>query len=236
MLIEETLKNDTDCGNLFRLSDSADIDEDAFYHRCCDHCLRHLPNMQNVFSATRTDQNIRSFAVNNSAIDRVSWIKSYRADEIMRRHAGFSLIELMVAIAIFAILASIAMPPLLRWRTDAKLRGAASNLRGDLELAKVRAIRENSFVAVLFRANGYTIFVDNGASAGDWIEDADERQLRNKQLPAGVNIIMPTSFTNNQTRFTGRGMAEITGTVVIENIRGNQLQISINRLGRIRLQ
>jgi type IV fimbrial biogenesis protein FimT len=155
---------------------------------------------------------------------------------MMRRHTGFTLIELMVVIAIVAIVASMSAPPILRWRTDAKLRGAVSNLRGDLELAKQRAIRENSFVAVLFTPDGYSIFVDNGASAGDWIEDADERQIRNRRLPAGVNILTPTSFSNDRTRFTGRGVAENTGTIFIENIRGNQFVISVNRLGRINLQ
>jgi type IV fimbrial biogenesis protein FimT len=73
--------------------------------------------------------------------------------KIMRKYSGFSLLEVLLVMAIIFIIASIAMPPFLRWRTDAQLRGAASNLRGDLEFAKLRAVRENSFVAVLFNAN-----------------------------------------------------------------------------------
>ncbi len=156
--------------------------------------------------------------------------------KIMRKYSGFSLLEVMVVMAIIFIIASIAMPPFLRWRTDAQLRGAASNLRGDLELAKLRAVRENSFVTVLFNANDYIIFVDNGASAGDWVEDADETQIRNGQLPEGVYIVMPTALADDRTRFDGRGTAENSGTIIIQNIRGKQKKISINRLGLINLQ
>ena len=154
----------------------------------------------------------------------------------MRKYSGFSLLEVMVVMAIIFIIASIAMPPFLRWRTDAPLRGAASNLRGDLELAKLRAVRENSFVTVLFNANDYIVFVDNGASAGDWVEDADETQIRNGQLPEGVYIVMPTALADDRTRFDGRGTAENSGTIIIQNIRGKQKKISINRLGLINLQ
>ena len=157
-------------------------------------------------------------------------------NKMMRKHLGFSLLEVMVVMAIIFIIASIAMPPFLRWRTDAQLRGAASNLRGDLELAKLRAIRENSFVAVLFNANDYIIFVDNGTSAGDWLEDEDETQIRNGQLPEGVYIVMPTALADDRTRFNGRGTAENSGTIIVQNIRGKQKTISINRLGLINLQ
>lgn len=154
----------------------------------------------------------------------------------MHKQLGFSLIEVIVVIAIICIVASLAMPPFFRWRTDAQLRGTASNLRGDLELAKIRAVRENSFVAVSFSATNYTIWVDNGASAGDWIEDADEYELRNRQLPEGIYIVMPTALASNRTRFNGRGTAENSGTIILQNIGGNQKRININRLGLINFQ
>ncbi len=54
---------------------------------------------------------------------------------MIHKHSGFSLIEVMIVMAIIFIIASIAMPPFLRWRTDAQFRGAASNLRGDWVLS-----------------------------------------------------------------------------------------------------
>lgn len=154
----------------------------------------------------------------------------------LHNRRGFSLIELTVVVCIFVIIAAITTPPLLRWRTNAKLRGATSNLAGDLELAKMRAIRENSYVAVLFSNSGYTIFVDNGADAGDWIEDEDEVLLRERTFPAGVTIKTPTSFSSDRTRFAGRGVPENTGTVTLISLSGKEKAISVNRLGKITLQ
>ena len=89
----------------------------------------------------------------------------------MKRDFGFTVIELLVVIAMVAILSSIAMPSYLNWRSTAKLNDAVSLICGDLERAKTHAIRRNEFVAILFNADGYTIFVDDGsggAVAENW--------------------------------------------------------------------
>jgi prepilin-type N-terminal cleavage/methylation domain-containing protein len=162
----------------------------------------------------------------------------------MKKQNGFTIYELLTVIGIIAILAVIAVPNMISWRSEAKLRGASNNLRADLQMAKLRALREKAIVAVIFTANGYNIFIDNGtgANAGNWNLDADESFLRNRQLPAGVSIALPTSFDspNNRTRFNGRGFPDpatltggLTGTVTLENLRGSQMQITLNRLGRI---
>ena len=83
----------------------------------------------------------------------------------------------MVVLAVVAVMAGLATPSMVTWLQSRKLNGAVTNLTADLELAKMCAIRENSFVAVVFTADGYTIFVDNGAGsgdAGDWIRSGDE--------------------------------------------------------------
>ena len=161
----------------------------------------------------------------------------------MQRENGFTTIELAVVIAILVTLAAIAVPSLISQNSQAKLRGGANSLRGDLQMAKSRAMRENAIVVIEFTANGYTIFLDNGVNAGDWNRDADEVLLKSFQLPAGTNIVLPTTFDppNNRTRFNGRGFpdsatlsgAGVTGAVTVQNSNGSQRQVIINRLGRI---
>lgn len=163
----------------------------------------------------------------------------------MKKQNGFTIYELLTVIGIIAVLAIIAAPNMISWRGELKLRGASNNLKADLQMAKLRAWREMTIVAVVFNANGYNIFIDNGAggNAGNWNLDADETVIRKRQLPAGVRIALPTTFDspNNRTRFDGRGLPDIatlsnkglTGAVTLQNSKGNQMLVTINRLGRI---
>jgi prepilin-type N-terminal cleavage/methylation domain-containing protein len=109
----------------------------------------------------------------------------------MRRNSGFTAYELAVTLAIVAVLATVTMPSFLSWLTAHRLRGASINLMADMEMAKIRAIRENTFVAVQFGVDKYRIFVDNGSGggvAGDWVQNGAELLVIDRPLPTGVSI------------------------------------------------
>ena len=154
----------------------------------------------------------------------------------MQKDTGFTLLELMVVVAMVAILTAIAIPNTISWQNNAKLNGDVFNLRGDLEMAKLRAIKENANVAVLYNANGYEIFIDNGDGGGvadNWVRDGAEVLLTNKQLSDGVT--MTTNFTSSRARFTDRGRCN-GGTAVITNSAGTTKSIVVSIIGRIRVQ
>lgn len=156
----------------------------------------------------------------------------------MQKNAGFTIFELMIVIAIIAIVAAVAIPNLFGSRSDANLRGTVENLRGDLNSAKMMAVRENAFVVINFSSGSYDVFVDNGAGANaeNWTRDADERRLVSRSLPTGVSInLVATDFDSDRTRFNRRGLPENLGTVVVEAADGTQQQIQLNRLGRINI-
>jgi Tfp pilus assembly protein FimT len=147
--------------------------------------------------------------------------------------------ELMIVIAIIAILSSFAVPNMISWRRDAKLKGACENLRADLKLAQARALRQRAPVSAVFSSSQYEIFVDDGAGGafeGDYIRGGSEPVVRRRALPAGVAIDLgATTVAGDQTQFDARGRCLATGTVVIGDFSGRQQIISINPLGRIRL-
>jgi prepilin-type N-terminal cleavage/methylation domain-containing protein len=162
-----------------------------------------------------------------------------RAPEVlMRKSNGFTLIELMIAIALFAIIASLAVPSFLHQRRETLLRDAVSTIRGDFEMARSRAIRENAPVAVLLREDGYSIFIDNGSGGGiteNWVRDGGERQLCNRNLPSGLKIdLSQVTFDSKRTRFNGRGYVGNGGVLVLADAEGKSVTLDMNnRFGRI---
>lgn len=161
-----------------------------------------------------------------------------------RRNSGLTALELATTIAIVAVIAALVMPPYLNWNRGRRLEGAVINLTSDLEMAKMRAIRENAFVVVEFGASNYNLFIDTGDGLGgppNWSQDTDEQQILNRQMPAGVQIdtgslSFPTTIT--KTRFNGRGIPPdiiAPETIAVAGAVNNR-QVSINRLGFIDVQ
>jgi prepilin-type N-terminal cleavage/methylation domain-containing protein len=156
----------------------------------------------------------------------------------MRKNAGFTTYELMVTIAIMAIIAAITMPPYLKWWRSSKLQSAVSSFAVDLEMAKTEAIRENDFVVIEFFSGSYQIFVDSNE---DW-GPSGENILLNRALPPSVSIdtaslALPPN-NDNKVRFNSRGIPAdiITPETINITQASNNRQITINRLGNINVQ
>jgi prepilin-type N-terminal cleavage/methylation domain-containing protein len=160
----------------------------------------------------------------------------------MRKDSGFTAYEVAVTLAIVAIMATFVTPPFFRWLQGHRLRGAAINLMADIEMAKIRAIRENAFVAVRFAAGGYEMFVDNGAGggvAGDWEPNGSEPLVLTRQLPAGVHMALAeVTLADKRVRFNGRGLPPdvvAPELIPLTNPVGRR-EIRLNRLGSVRIQ
>lgn len=159
----------------------------------------------------------------------------------MEQEKGFTLIELIVTIALIAIISTIAVPSFIRQRNDGQLRSTASTLRGDMEIARYRAMRETASAAVLFRADGYSIFIDDGSGGGipdNWVQDGDERLLCNRSFRGGIAIDMASvTFQDNRTRFTARGHIGIGGGLDVVNSAGGRTTVNMNnRFGKIAIE
>ena len=144
-----------------------------------------------------------------------------------------------MVILLLAFISALAVPNLMNWLNKANLNGAANNLKGSLELAKLKAIQENGPVAVNFTGKSYAIFRDSGANIG--IHDAGEKFFRKRLLPRGIRIdLSATTFANagngsKKTRFKGRGTST-SGTVYLVNSTGMVKKIIVSSTGRIRTE
>src|SRR5258708_616761 len=65
-----------------------------------------------------------------------------------KKGRGFSLIELLIVVAIIMILAAISVPRLLNTVSDINLRYAATNISGLLQSARMQAVQKNTFYTV----------------------------------------------------------------------------------------
>ena len=144
---------------------------------------------------------------------------------------GFTLIEVLVVIFLIAIISAIATPNILSWRSNAKLRGAANNLKGDMERAKLKAIQENDAVAIHFTENSYRVFKDDGLTPR--VHDTGEDLYGDRTLPAGVKIDLDkTNFDGESARFFGRATAD-PGSAVLVNTKGSVKKVTVSGLGKI---
>jgi prepilin-type N-terminal cleavage/methylation domain-containing protein len=68
----------------------------------------------------------------------------------MNNKKGFTLIEVMVVVALIAILSGIALPNAIAWRSNAQLSSTVREIMADLQLAKMEAIKRNRNVEAVF--------------------------------------------------------------------------------------
>jgi prepilin-type N-terminal cleavage/methylation domain-containing protein len=162
----------------------------------------------------------------------------------MRKNSGFTLMELMTTIAIIAILASVAIPNMIAWLPDYRLRSGAAEMLSALQWARLTAIKENADVVVEFGtgSDDYRVYLDNGEGGGGFgNEDMDgsEKVIRSGKMAPDAQI-ESAGFSGGVSRvsFTGRGLTKgfRVGTVTLKNSKGHQKEIVVNMTGRCRIK
>lgn len=107
---------------------------------------------------------------------------------------GFTLIELMVTLAVLAIIVGIAMPAFRGLMNANRLTAQANELIGAMQLARTEAIKRNARVSFCGSSDGTTCVQDSGAWS-QWLVmvDADNSIVQVGQVrePAMVNSATP---------------------------------------------
>jgi type IV fimbrial biogenesis protein FimT len=147
---------------------------------------------------------------------------------------GMTLIELMTVLAILAIAGAVAVPHMLDWRHGMRLRAAANEIRNDFELARMRAVKENTDVTVQFDPAAGLYRVTYNDDGGNVV------LAKSHALPPGIQIATgDAAYTldsyGHRAVFGSRGTAS-PGTLVLANSKGATRQIVINFLGRVDLR
>ncbi len=101
-----------------------------------------------------------SASIEDKRADSAKGDMRYDAMRTKKRELGFTMIELLVAIVVLAIVAAIAIPGFSRWLPNYRLKSATRDIYSNMQLAKLGAVRANTSWVIDFNrgAGSYTIW------------------------------------------------------------------------------
>ena len=158
-----------------------------------------------------------------------------------KKESGFSIVELMIVVAIVGIISTASVPSLKRWSRNYNVQSAAMDLYSHMQIAKLGAVKENKSWTMNFNPGGlfgYQVRNSNGKT----VKTVDFSAKYSGEIqyvdPTATKTYYASSITFNPNGLSGTGYAYIsdksksgyyrvgmlyaTGSITIEKWDGTQ--------------
>lgn len=160
-----------------------------------------------------------------------------------RAARGFTLIELMVVLALVGILVTLAAPSFVQFQRNSRLRTVSSSLVSAINMARSEAMKRQKFTFVMPRDGGWNagwdVFVDMDNSFSK--TDADVKLGALSDKPSDVGVTVATSLP--YVMFSGSGFPRTTDgsflngtfTLTIPGSGETARSVVLSNTGRVRV-
>jgi prepilin-type N-terminal cleavage/methylation domain-containing protein len=145
---------------------------------------------------------------------------------------GFTLVELMIGVAILGILAGVAGLSLNRYTVNRNLQTAARDIASDFAICREKTAAEMRRYRIAFTVNPYnssSYTIQRGTAAGTPYVTIDTKSPA--AFGPDIRISSANFGGNTRTSFYTRGTVE-PGAVVLRNSRGSQATVTVNMAGK----
>lgn len=149
----------------------------------------------------------------------------------MKKQSGFSLIELLIVLAIIGTLSTVAAFSWQRYSHNSNLRNAARSVAADMFICKENAVSEKIRYRMTFDVSSNSYVIEKGNETGTSFTTLHTKTP--SSFGPGVILDTETNLPGGILIFLPRGtLGSATGKVVLKNNRNSKATVTINITGR----
>lgn len=142
---------------------------------------------------------------------------------------GWTLVELMVVVALIGILAAMSIPSFVTYWRSATVRAGAQELRTALLQAKQLAIRDRQNICLRVAGTGYQIVQGGCGGAQRWTGTTWSATPTTFRLDNRIGVVVAAG----PPVFTPLGAAAPGGQFLVTGPNGSVLSVTVSAAGRI---